>query len=496
MQANFAFALDFEQLSIALSFLLILSLSLFFKYGKAPYTVTPPAAEPWKFYAKRSKELGRSTISLIAHGKSVVILNNLRCAATLLEKRWSNYSSRPERPLLHLMGRADNVGLQQYGPRLRKCRKLIHEALNSSDTQVGQRLERLIEEESVLFMQKLANAPEKFERLVPEFVASLIFKLTYGHDADAEHNLLVEETTEYTNQSLVPGRWLVDSYPYMQYLPSWVPGCGFKKWAYEARSKFMRLTDRPFKRVKDEVEAGIAAPSFVKENLVSWKDDPSMESIIAGTAASFQSAGTDTMVASILTFILMMVVHPEIQHKAYEEVSTVVGPHRLPTVSDCTSLPYLTAVMKEVHRFNPPVPMAVRSVENADDYLGEPIPRGSWLLVNIWAITHDGEQYDKPHTFSPERFLSTREHPPKDPRDIVFGFSRRRCPGVILADKTLMVVYAQLLTLFKLQTIKDENGSSVTPNISFSTGFTSVPKSFSCTFTHRSSTTASPLLGQ
>ena len=82
----------------------------------------------------------------------------------------------------------------------------------------------------------------------------------------------------------------------------------------------------------------------------------------------------------------MMVIHPEVQVKAYNEIVSVVGRDRLPTTADCKSLTYLNAVIKEVYRYNPPVPRAMRSVERADYYDNQLIRRKSWMLVNLWFV--------------------------------------------------------------------------------------------------------------
>lgn len=62
------------------------------------------------------------------------------------------------------------------------------------------------------------------------------------------------------------------------------------------------------------------------------------------------SAAADTIVSSILTFILAMLKYPEVQRRAQEEVDSVVGHERLPDLSDIEQLPYVSAVMKEALR--------------------------------------------------------------------------------------------------------------------------------------------------
>lgn len=57
--------------------------------------------------------------------------------------------------------------------------------------------------------------------------------------------------------------------------------------------------------------------------------------------------------SSIGTFILAMVLHPDVQRKAQAELDSVIGRARLPEYNDSQSLPYLSALVKEVFRYVP-----------------------------------------------------------------------------------------------------------------------------------------------
>jgi len=52
-----------------------------------------------------------------------------------------------------------------------------------------------------------------------------------------------------------------------------------------------------------------------------------------------------------------MSLHPEVQRKAQEEIDRVLGHDRLPSAQDKKDLPYVNAIMKEVVRLNPVVPL-------------------------------------------------------------------------------------------------------------------------------------------
>ena len=80
-----------------------------------------------------------------------------------------------------------------------------------------------------------------------------------------------------------------------------------------------------------------------------------------------------------------MMVFPDIQRKAQEEIDRVIGQDRLPTFKDRNNLPYIEATVKEVLRWHPVAPMGLPHTSTEDDICeGYLIPKGAMLLPNIW----------------------------------------------------------------------------------------------------------------
>ena len=52
----------------------------------------------------------------------------------------------------------------------------------------------------------------------------------------------------------------------------------------------------------------------------------------------------------LLTFVLLMVLHPTIYQRAQNEIDGLIGGKRLPSLADRHELPYVNCVIKEVHR--------------------------------------------------------------------------------------------------------------------------------------------------
>ena len=61
--------------------------------------------------------------------------------------------------------------------------------------------------------------------------------------------------------------------------------------------------------------------------------------------------------AAVQSFVLAMVLYPEVQKRAQEEIDSILGHGRLPGFEDENALPYLKAVRHELLRWSPPGPL-------------------------------------------------------------------------------------------------------------------------------------------
>ena len=89
-----------------------------------------------------------------------------------------------------------------------------------------------------------------------------------------------------------------------------------------------------------------------------------------------------------MNLVFCLVVHPEAQKKAQEEIDRVVGTGRLPTLDDRDSLPYVEAMLREILRWRPVTPLALPHTTVEDDiYKGFFIPRGVLLALLHKSLT-------------------------------------------------------------------------------------------------------------
>lgn len=82
-----------------------------------------------------------------------------------------------------------------------------------------------------------------------------------------------------------------------------------------------------------------------------------------------------------------MTLHPSILARAQAELDALLGTSytRLPTFADRAKLPYVNAIVLEVLRWNPAVPLGLAHQVTQDDaYRGWFIRKGTVIWANIW----------------------------------------------------------------------------------------------------------------
>jgi len=208
------------------------------------------------------------------------------------------------------------------------------------------------------------------------------------------------------------------------------------------------MMDEPFNFVKKQLSEGTADDSFtakwLKKNI-----SPQEELDLKFSSGSMFAGGSETTAVTFCVFFLVMAMFPEVQKRAQAELNSVVGQDRLPSFEDRDRLPYVEAVCKEVMRYHAVAPNGVPHCTVREDvHDGMFIPKGAIIFSNIWSMTHDPKVYKKPMEFNPGRFLG--DAPEQDPKEIVFGFGRRVCPGRLLADASIFITLAMSLAAFKV----------------------------------------------
>ncbi|KAJ7251339.1 cytochrome P450 [Mycena rebaudengoi] len=302
-----------------------------------------------------------------------------------------------------------------------------------------------------------------------------------------------ERAIDTIMQAGVPGRYLVDMIPILNHVPAWFIGAGFKRHARESKKLTVKMVQLPFQAAKRLVTNGTAPPSYVSDKLQEIdenQDREHQEKVIQDTAGVMYTS------AAVGTFILAMLANPDVQKRAQEKIDAVVSEGHLPSFDDEESLPYVSAIVKEVLRWKPVTPIVPHFIAVEDTYRGYRIPAGSIVIANTWWVFNYSSsekpnilpgrcfmtrsfltifvllqlimeaqiEYPDPYKFNPDRFLLNGQLNPevRDP-SAVFGV----CPGRHMAQSTLWITVASLLAVFNIAKAVGDDGELLEPSYEY-----------------------------
>ncbi|KAF7973627.1 hypothetical protein HWV62_14814 [Athelia sp. TMB] len=426
--------------------------------------------ELWLRARKWAQEYG-SVCYLHLFGQGIVFLSTPEAVLELLDKRGDIYSDRPPMVMAgDLCGCKDMVAFAPYGDQSKRQRKYMHQALGPASIREYQPLITL---ETASFLNRLLDNPAEYINLIRRYAGGLTLFVVYGYRVTSADDSFLAMATEcvdlLSNRIASPGSiWAVDIVPALRHLPSWLPGMSWKRNAKFWKAKMEEFVDAPFEFAQGSIRKGIAMPNFCQTLLADGGKSLTLQHLfdIKWTANSMYAA------TLIQHFIHAMITHADVFARAQAEIDAAVGRERLPSFADRASLPYIECVMSECLRWTAPVPIGLPHQLTQDDvYNGMLIPKGTLIIGNIWAITRDSTLYPNPDVFYPERFMNPSLDPDsarrRDPRQYVFGFGRRRCPGAHLIESSTWLLMVSMLATLDMRKAVDASGNMIEPTVTF-----------------------------
>ena len=194
----------------------------------------------------------------------------------------------------------------------------------------------------------------------------------------------------------------------------------------------------------------------------------------------------------MMSLMLALTLHPTELKKLQAEIDEVVGDSRLPGFDDMSRLPRVRAVVKEVLRWRPVTAGGLPHMSTNDDTYDMDgkkyfIPAGTNIHPNQWAIHRDESIYPDPESFRPERWLEPEWPTYREPLDTfpnlqhfsAFGFGRRICPGMHIAERSLYLLTARVAWVCDWKKKIGKDGKEITPpSYDYVEGFNVQPKWF------------------
>ncbi|KAI0066940.1 cytochrome P450 [Artomyces pyxidatus] len=481
---------------------------LIVQYLTSPWRKLPPGPRGWPLvgnafsigkaqwltYTDWKRQYG-DVVYFTAFGQPMIILNTLKAARDLFDRRAVIYSDRPNLIVAgDILCGGLIVAFQHYGPLWRRMRKATHEGLNRG---IPGPFRPAQVREAVILTLSMLDQPAAWDQHMRRSASSMIMSVTYDTPPiESQDDPRLKDVFDFAariTEAFLPGRYFVELLPWMKHIPS-----RFAKWKREAEQEHAKLTkvfENLYNNVGTDLANGIDRPSVSAKLLKDTTRNNLSVQENAWIAAVMYVAGSETTSAALAWWLLAVVTHPEAQRRAQTELDAVVGRGRLPTFADLPHLPYVSAMVKETLRWRTLDPLGVPHRSTEDDwYEGMFIPKGTVCIANVWAVHRDAALYGPDaHEFNPDRFLDENgvlnTGPPDTKEDghVAYGFGRRICSGKHIANDSLFIDIALMLWACKFEPARDERGDAIPIDIDgwVDCGAAVHPAPFSCSVTSR-----------
>ncbi|KAJ4788168.1 hypothetical protein LUZ62_039414 [Rhynchospora pubera] len=371
------------------------------------------------------------------------------------------FANRPSFPSVkEVTNNFSTLIFSDYGPLWRHLRKIAtvqvlsnHRLLSSPsarDSEARYLVHRLFvgSADDKLAFQKANVKGFAFEFVLNVVMGMIAGKRYYGKEAkDWEEARQFRQVIEDVS-TLASGSRLKDFFPCLRFV-DFASVHRRIKVAVEKRNAFSQ-------RLIDEIRKGVDAQkkkTMIGDMLGLQDREPGeyTDALIRSLSLSLLQAGTDTSSNTIEWAMSLLLNNPHALAKARHEIAMVVGRDRLVEESDVPNLPYLRAIINETLRLYPVVPLDVPHESAVECFIGGyKIPRGTMLLINIYAIHRDPSIWKDPTEFRPERFENEKA---ERLWLLPFGIGRRKCPGEGLAIRMIALALGTLIQCFEWERI-------------------------------------------
>ncbi|KAI1306476.1 Cytochrome P450 2E1 [Halotydeus destructor] len=190
---------------------------------------------------------------------------------------------------------------------------------------------------------------------------------------------------------------------------------------------------------------------FNEELDVSKKDRMYTLEHLQYTLYNMTVAATTTSTDTFYRIMQLLASHPAVQDKIHHEIEEVIGANDV-NFSHRPLLPYTQAVIEETIRFSCLAPLAITRQAQEDILVGGvTIPKGDYILPNLYASMHNSDFFPEPETFKPERFIDEHGQFVRHEANCQFTFGKRSCPGMMYAKKDLFYLLVSTIRQFEIK---------------------------------------------
>ncbi|KAL3483239.1 cytochrome P450 [Aspergillus germanicus] len=447
-------------------------------------------------FEKWAREYG-PVYSLMLGTQCLIVLSSDEAVKELLDRRSGIYSDRQEMYIGQVLCSGGlRLLMMGYGPTWRMFRKMVHGLLNvvTSKNYVPY---QMLENKQMLY--EFLTQPDDFLKHIRRYSNALTTTMVFGWRTptyeDEKMKQLFDGFSEFAEINQTGAAAFIDFFPLLRKLPAFLLPTQSK--ARELHKHEKALYKGHWLKAKEDIRNNNIKPCFCIGMYEAQKRDGFSDDQAAYISGTLLEAGSDTTSSTLYAFVQAMLLYPDVQRKAQEEIDRVIGPDRLPTMDDLPNLQYIRACMKESLRWMPTTILGAvpHAATQDDEYMGYFIPKGAGVMNNVWGIHMDPKRHANPREFNPDRYKDDKQslgdaaaNPDASKRDaFTFGAGRRICPGIHVAERSLFLGMSRILWAFDIRPALDDKGNEIIPDKDRLTqGFVCMPEEFPARITPRS----------
>ncbi|XP_054168239.1 cytochrome P450 3A12-like [Oppia nitens] len=299
-----------------------------------------------------------------------------------------------------------------------------------------------------------------FRLIFDSFTFDVISKTTIGVDTDAINrpigNQLFESVKSLIHIDMGFGIVLAFLFPKVQSLLN----ISFfnTKSQYLIVNTLKRVINE---RIANKVDVKDLLQMTIDASVLSNKDNKNKsfkkltKQEIYGQSLNYLAAGYETTATQLCFLCQYLALYSNYQKRLVDEIKSTFDDMSDISYDKLMKIPFLDAFIKEVQRINCSVSRIERVVIEDVILDGIYLPKGTPIIIPIYAVHMDPDFYDEPNQFRPERWLPNSDYTVIDYTHLPFAVGPRNCIGMKFAVMEMKYAIVSLLINFEFVATDD-----------------------------------------
>ncbi|CAK8686001.1 unnamed protein product [Clavelina lepadiformis] len=409
--------------------------------------------EPQKTFRDWGKKYGK-VLNVRLGSSDCIVINDYATLHQANVKRLAAFSGVTICPIFTEFTSGNyGIALANYSPSWQTHRRHVVTTLRrfevgkrSMETKIFNEASRLTD-----FLRSTNGQAVNIGELLHKMTTNILCHAIFGKRYEYEHPVLcsiVQTINGIVDAEFGEAMQTAMLFPWLRYVPPVSKGCDE---VLKSRQSMIETIDEvvfEHENSYDEDDMRDFIDCYLKE-MKAGKDLFTRKQLLYEVSDLFL-AGTDTT-SNTLTWCLHALLHyPETQSKLRKEIFDVLGPTGKVNISHEPKMPYVLAFINEVLRFHPLLGLSYRSTTEDTELGGYSIPKDTPVILNLWAILMNPDDWHEPDKFNPDRFIDEKGNFFKPNYAVPFNIGGRQCPGERLARMELFLYLVTMAQRFEI----------------------------------------------